>query len=65
MKILGVLLIMLLPALSAGGCSWAGRTAGKAQAKIERGAQDLEQGYQRGYEEEKGKSRPAEQSSAE
>jgi hypothetical protein len=38
------------------GCSWVGQTAGKAQAKIERKADDLEQGYQKGYEEEKAKT---------
>jgi hypothetical protein len=40
------------------GCSWMGQTAGKAQAKIERKAQDLEQGYHKGYEGEKAKSPP-------
>jgi hypothetical protein len=39
-----------------GGCSWVGHTAGKAQAKIERKADSLEQGYQKGYEEEKAKT---------
>jgi hypothetical protein len=39
-----------------GGCSWVGHTAGKAQAKIERKADSLEQGYHKGYEEEKAKT---------
>lgn len=43
-------------AFAVSGCSWLGRTAGKAQAKIERKASDLEHGYQQGYEEEKDKS---------
>lgn len=40
------------------GCAWVGKTTGKAQAKIERKAQDLEQGYHKGYEDEKAKSAP-------
>lgn len=35
------------------GCSWVGRTAGKASAKIERKADAVEQGYKEGYNEEK------------
>jgi hypothetical protein len=40
------------------GCTWVGQTTGKAQAKIERKTQDLEQGYNKGYEDEKAKSAP-------
>ncbi len=44
-------------ALGAGsGCSWMGRTAGKAQAKVERKTDAVEQGYHQGYSEEKAKS---------
>ena len=41
------------------GCSWMGRTAGKAQAKVERKADAVEQGYHQGYNEEKAKSSQA------
>ncbi|MDR1686253.1 MAG: hypothetical protein LBR82_07430 [Desulfovibrio sp.] len=57
MKKLGVLCMVLLLGISAGGCSWMGRTAGKAQAKVERKAHDLERGYHQGYEEEQVKKR--------
>jgi hypothetical protein len=35
------------------GCSWLGQTAGKAQAKIERKVNAVEQGYEEGYKNEK------------
>lgn len=35
------------------GCSWVGRTAGKASAKIERKVDAVEDGYKEGYNEEK------------
>lgn len=54
MKRIVILICCMLCALMA-GCAWMGQTAGKAQAKIERKAQDLEQGYNKGYEEEKSK----------
>ena len=38
------------------GCAWAGRTAGKAQAKMEKGVDALEQGYKEGYSSETNKS---------
>ncbi len=38
------------------GCAWVGRTAGKAQAKIERKADTVEGGYKEGYRQEKSKS---------
>ena len=34
------------------GCSWVGRTAGKASAKIERKVDDVQQGYKDGYKDE-------------
>ena len=37
------------------GCSWVGRTAGKASAKIERKVDDVQQGYKDGYKEEQTK----------
>ncbi len=36
----------------AGGCSWLGNTAGKAQAKIERKIDAVEKGYEEGYNNE-------------
>ena len=50
----GVLLVSLLSAV--GGCAWMGKTAGKAQAKVERGVKSMEEGYQEGYEAERAKS---------
>lgn len=46
---------LLCLAMSMSACSWMGRTAGKAQAKIERGANSMEQGYNQGYKDEKAK----------
>ena len=37
------------------GCSWVGRTAGKASAKIERKVDDVQQGYKDGYKDEQAK----------
>ena len=53
------LLLILFSLTSFAGCSWMGRTAGKAQAKIEDSAQDTKQGYRLGYAEEKTKTQPA------
>lgn len=50
------LLCIVLVALL-GGCSWVGRTAGKAKAHIESGAQSMEAGYDEGYAEEKSKQK--------
>ncbi len=33
-------------------CSWVGRTAGKAQAKMERKIESVEHGYKEGYASE-------------
>lgn len=54
----GMLAISLLTA--AGGCSWMGRTAGKAQAKMEKGVKSMEEGYQEGYESERAKGKTKE-----
>lgn len=51
--IISILIIGIIASLGLSGCAWVGRTAGKAQAKIERKANDLEQGYQQGYGDEK------------
>ncbi|GAB1410780.1 hypothetical protein MASR1M90_19340 [Desulfovibrionales bacterium] len=37
------------------GCSWVGQTSGKVQAKLERKAQAVTDGYHKGYENEKNK----------
>lgn len=37
------------------GCSWVGRTAGKASAKIERKVDAVQQGYKDGYNGEQNK----------
>ena len=57
---LRLLCLMLLAGMagSAGACSWAGRTAGKAHAKIERQVDSVESSYHKGYEDEKNKSAP-------
>ena len=58
------LLLCLIPlglSFVVSGCSWVGRTAGKAQAKIERKATTVEQSYHQGYEEEKEKEAPRKQ----
>ena len=53
MRILATTLIALL--FLSCGCSWVGRTAGKASAKIERKADAVQQGYNDGYKEEQKK----------
>lgn len=63
-KCLSLLLSCVLVALLA-GCAWMGKTAGKAQAKIERGANEMEQGYNQGYKQEKAKEGKTEQPSDE
>ncbi len=62
-SILVLLLVFAAPVIS-GSCSWVGRTAGKVQAKMERKADDVESGYQQGYEQEKAKNAKAEGSSS-
>jgi hypothetical protein len=44
---------------SVSGCAWMGRTAGKAKAKIERKAGEMDRAYHEGYAGEKKKSTPA------
>lgn len=56
MKLSFLLASCIIFILVAGGCSWVGQTAGKTQAKIERKTNDLEQGYHKGYREEKSKT---------
>ena len=53
MRILAVVLVAAL--FFSFGCSWVGRTAGKASAKIERKVDDVQQGYKDGYKEEQAK----------
>jgi hypothetical protein len=43
--------------LAASGCEWAGRSVGKAQAKIERKTDAVIDGYNEGYSTEKNKSK--------
>ena len=42
--------------LFSSGCGWLGRTAGKAQAKIERKTEAVIDGYKEGYANEKQKT---------
>lgn len=55
--------LLALAAVLAGtaGCGWMGRTAGKAQAKVEKGVEAMNQGYKDAYEQEhsKGASKDA------
>lgn len=53
--ITGLLLFGILGMI---GCHWVGRTAGKAQAKIERKVDSVERGYDEGYSQEKRKTAP-------
>lgn len=50
-----IIVMLMTVALSSTACSWVGRTAGKVQAKVERGADDMQSGYKEGYHEEKAK----------
>jgi len=55
----GVILLALATMLAGtAGCGWMGRTAGKAQAKVERGVDAMNQGYKDGYEKEQSKDAP-------
>lgn len=53
---LAAFLVLTLMTALASGCSWMGRTAGRAQAKAERNVEALEKGYKDGYESERGKT---------
>ena len=59
-----LVLLAVFAIAAASGCSWMGRTAGKAQAKVERKVDAVEQGYDKGYKEEKAKTAPQESSNA-
>lgn len=48
--------ILILVCLLASGCEWAGRSVGKAQAKIERKTDAVIDGYNDGYSSEKKKN---------
>lgn len=52
------LLLTLFSLTALSGCSWVGRTAGKAQAKIEESADETKSGYRQGYQQEKAKAQP-------
>jgi len=47
------IVVLALAVLSLSACSWAGETAGKAQAGVENAVKDTKQGYHKGYEETK------------
>jgi uncharacterized lipoprotein len=47
--------LLALAVLSLSACSWAGETAGRAQAGVENAVKDTKQGYHKGYEENKEK----------
>lgn len=51
-----VLLVLAAVLVGMSGCGWMGRTAGKAQAKVEKGVEALGKGYKDGYEDERGAS---------
>ena len=48
--------LLIVACLLASGCEWAGRSVGKAQAKIERKADAVIDGYNDGYSSEKDKN---------
>jgi len=48
--------ILIVACLLVSGCEWAGRSVGKAQAKIERKADAVIDGYNDGYSSEKDKN---------
>lgn len=50
-----MVLLVLLGLTFSAGCAKVGSTAGKAQAKIEKGAENMEEGYHEGYAKEKAK----------
>ena len=50
-----VFLLLAISVIFFSSCAWMGETAGKAQAKIERKADNVQEGYHRGYKEEKAK----------
>jgi len=50
-----VVFFLIFTCLLASGCEWAGRSVGKAQAKIERKTDAVIDGYNDGYSSEKDK----------
>lgn len=52
-----MILLAFITLIFSSGCAKVGSTAGKAQAKIERKVRAVEDGYQRGYAEEKAKTK--------
>lgn len=52
MKILGIFVLMF-SIFSLSGCGWVGNTAGKTEAKIEKGYEQMQDGYREGYASEK------------
>jgi len=42
--------LLVLTAFSLSACAWAGETAGRAQAGVERAVKDTQDGYHKGYE---------------
>ncbi|MGE4441657.1 MAG: hypothetical protein AB7D27_09235 [Desulfomicrobium sp.] len=51
-----VVFFLIVACLLSSGCEWAGRSVGKAQAKIERKADAVVDGYNEGYSSEKAKN---------
>lgn len=45
-KTLALIMLLLFVAAQAAGCSWMGRTTGKAVNSIEKGADKFEKGYE-------------------
>jgi outer membrane lipopolysaccharide assembly protein LptE/RlpB len=58
MKRVVCIFLAIMMTISLSACSWVGRTAGKAQAKIERKIGSVEHGYSQGYDTEKKRSEP-------
>ncbi len=48
--------LLIAACLGTGGCAWMGKTAGRAQASVERGVEDLKTGYDEGYSTEKSRN---------
>lgn len=57
-KLIFLLLLLCAGALLSSGCTWMGRTSGKAVAAVEGGAEDLSKGYKQGYNEKRAEDNP-------
>ena len=57
-KLIFLLLLSCMGALLLSGCSWMGRTSGKAVATVEGGAENLSKGYKQGYKEKRAEDNP-------